>query len=836
MNKSIICLLCLVFCFPVFSSAQQFAGRQVEKKSATSLSTHFSSYNLFRINPAEIKQYIKSKSATPNFTLDLPGFANWTFSLQENNILTKDYSVTVAGKDGKTILQSPGCVTYSGTVQGQPRSSVALTLADDLIYGMVRIGSKEYFIEPIRYFAGKQDRQLYVLYEAADVKPDPSLTCGVTETKTKEQEYAGVSGITAGLNCVQSELVIASDASMFTRYGSASDVALHNIGVINNVIQDYVNDQFLNNIELVIVAQYISTDVANDPLTPAYTGTASGTVLSNFRAWGQAGNFGVSYDDAELWTTRNIDQDGAGGSSGIVGLAYLGAICTSNKYHILEDYGGSNPTGSALGLRILTAHEMGHNFNCQHDNPGDPYIMAPSVGTSTAWSPVSVAACNSYVAGVSCLAQCSTAGPPVADFSAVSFAICTGTALQLTDLTLHGPTTWAWTFPGGSPASSTDRNPSVTFATPGNKTITLNVSSSAGTSQVSKQVTVSASPAAAVCINTGVSTSNAGVKFFQLGSINKSSGGADEDGNIYEDFSCTDNTILLPGTTYNASANVGTSSPTNMFNLIQLFIDYNNDGDFTDPGENVYSSSSCYIGTINFSFSTPANPPVTGQMLRARLIAKDCVGGVNSCYNVTNGQVEDYGVLFTNNIILPITLVDIKATNHNNINLVEWTTSSESNSSDFEIERSFDGVTYGKAGTVEAAHFSNVSRSYSFPDDISHAGTHSRYYYRLKMTDADGKYRYSPVSVVDIAFTRNLEITVQPNPVGRGNTFQVYLNNIKAQKIELVNALGQKVYHKTGILFTGIQNITSSTAWASGEYIVIVYDGKKTYHYKILLQ
>ena len=29
------------------------------------------------------------------------------------------------------------------------------------------------------------------------------------------------------------------------------------------------------------------------------------------------------------------------------------------------------------------------------------------------------------------------------------------------------------------------------------------------------------------------------------------------------------------------------------------------------------------------------------------MIAKDCVGGINACFNPTAGQVEDYSVLFT---------------------------------------------------------------------------------------------------------------------------------------------------------------------------------------------
>ena len=43
-----------------------------------------------------------------------------------------------------------------------------------------------------------------------------------------------------------------------------------------------------------------------------------------------------------------------------------------------------------------------------------------------------------------------------------------------------GITSWSWSFPGGSPATSTNQNPTVTYAAPGWYDVTLTVSNSAG--------------------------------------------------------------------------------------------------------------------------------------------------------------------------------------------------------------------------------------------------------------------------------------------------------------------------------------------------------------------
>jgi hypothetical protein len=43
-----------------------------------------------------------------------------------------------------------------------------------------------------------------------------------------------------------------------------------------------------------------------------------------------------------------------------------------------------------------------------------------------------------------------------------------------------GVTSWSWSFPGGSPATSTSQNPTVTYGAPGWYDVTLTVSNSAG--------------------------------------------------------------------------------------------------------------------------------------------------------------------------------------------------------------------------------------------------------------------------------------------------------------------------------------------------------------------
>ncbi|HET6989776.1 MAG TPA: PKD domain-containing protein, partial [Bacteroidia bacterium] len=69
---------------------------------------------------------------------------------------------------------------------------------------------------------------------------------------------------------------------------------------------------------------------------------------------------------------------------------------------------------------------------------------------------------------------------PLATFSATPTTICPGQTVQFTDLSTFSPTSWSWSFPGGTPSTSTTQNPSVVYATPGIYPVTLTAGNNAG--------------------------------------------------------------------------------------------------------------------------------------------------------------------------------------------------------------------------------------------------------------------------------------------------------------------------------------------------------------------
>lgn len=90
-------------------------------------------------------------------------------------------------------------------------------------------------------------------------------------------------------------------------------------------------------------------------------------------------------------------------------------------------------------------------------------------------------------------------GIPQADFCKFERQfICEGASVDFADISWNAtPTSWNWSFPGGTPSTSTDQNPTVQYNTPGVYDVTLNAATSAGGTSKTFTGMINVSPAAA---------------------------------------------------------------------------------------------------------------------------------------------------------------------------------------------------------------------------------------------------------------------------------------------------------------------------------------------------
>jgi hypothetical protein len=70
-----------------------------------------------------------------------------------------------------------------------------------------------------------------------------------------------------------------------------------------------------------------------------------------------------------------------------------------------------------------------------------------------------------------------------AEFTSTDHVVCAGVGITFTDVSYHGVSSRTWEFPGGTPSTSSESNPTVTYSAPGIYPVTLTVSD--GTSTLS---------------------------------------------------------------------------------------------------------------------------------------------------------------------------------------------------------------------------------------------------------------------------------------------------------------------------------------------------------------
>jgi PKD repeat protein len=80
---------------------------------------------------------------------------------------------------------------------------------------------------------------------------------------------------------------------------------------------------------------------------------------------------------------------------------------------------------------------------------------------------------------------------PVADFYTLTPQVCVNSDIDFFDNTnLSAATSWSWSFPGGTPATSTIQSPTVQYTAPGTYSVSLTVSNTNGSNSITKNAYV----------------------------------------------------------------------------------------------------------------------------------------------------------------------------------------------------------------------------------------------------------------------------------------------------------------------------------------------------------
>ena len=245
---------------------------------------------------------------------------------------------------------------------------------------------------------------------------------------------------------------------------------------------------------------------AGDPLLANFSFTVSGlTVLFADSSIGTPTSWSWDFGDGKSSTARNPSHTYARAGTYTVTLTVANAFgVTDSTSDFVSPSLGSAPQADfqaqTNGLRALFTDmstgqpsswtwAFGDGASSSAQSPEHAYAQAGTYNvTLTVANPAGTSSKSKFV-------TVSLGDPPKADFAFQA----NGLKVNFVDQSTGNPTSWSWDF--GDGATSTQQNPTHTYAKPGSYTVVLTVSNAAGSSRATKLVTLASTtpPAAAFC-------------------------------------------------------------------------------------------------------------------------------------------------------------------------------------------------------------------------------------------------------------------------------------------------------------------------------------------------
>jgi hypothetical protein len=214
---------------------------------------------------------------------------------------------------------------------------------------------------------------------------------------------------------------------------------------------------------------------------------------------------------------------------------------------------------------------------------------------------------------------------------------------------------------------------------------------------------------------------------------------------------------------------------------------------------------------------------MAGNPLVCHLIAEDIYLQItfNSWTPGTNGP---FSYTRTIGSTLPVLLSEFTGNKTGNMNVLNWTSSSENNFSHYNIQRSANGTDFITLGRVDSKSIngnSSTNLNYSYADAHPSRGHNI---YRLEQVDKDGQKRYS--KVVDL-YNSHSGSTIVMLQNDAGDLVNIYISSTKTSNatVKVADMIGRIVRTLNANIGNGVNNLqVRLDNMARGIYVVNVYE------------
>lgn len=330
----------------------------------------FKKQTIVQIDAKSIYQYIKQAGRSSNIIIDAGGLFKWDIYLEEHELRSPDYLLQRTTSKGVETMPWEALSTYAGYLKGNPGNYVRLNIHDIKLSGNIIYQGKSMYIEPLKKFLPTAADDRYIVYQRGDTRPVEGY-CSQVAAPAAQQVDEKMSSLSSTLaaDCRIIEIATESDWENYNQGIRSSDI-------IANL--NFVEPLYLNYYGAGIVIKYQHEWATSaDPYSANAICVDGADRLNEFTTYWQ-NNY--------TWVKRdlNILYSGVDFTGSTIGCAYVGVFnSTSDLCYAVAQW---VPSYSDETREVLVAHEMGHIFNCDHDQTGcssnDGPVMCPSINAA----------------------------------------------------------------------------------------------------------------------------------------------------------------------------------------------------------------------------------------------------------------------------------------------------------------------------------------------------------------------------------------------------------------------------------------------------------------------